>query len=103
MLNIGSGQPISLRYLVEELQCLLHSEVTVRYGTLPHREQEVWSIWANVARAKEILGWNSSTSLREGLRKTVEWLREQSPLYQNGLDEDNGHAPLAEPTERGKG
>jgi len=31
--------------------------------------------WADITKAKELLGWQPKTSLEEGIEKTVDWFK----------------------------
>ena len=44
---------------------------------LPSFEVDVQRRWPSVEKAERLLGWRAQTPLREGIRRTVEWLREQ--------------------------
>jgi UDP-glucose 4-epimerase len=44
---------------------------------LPSFEVDVQRRWPSVAKAKDLLGWEAKTDLRDGLEQTVAWLREQ--------------------------
>ena len=33
--------------------------------------------WADVSKIKEEIGWEAKTSIKDGLRKTIEWYKEQ--------------------------
>jgi nucleoside-diphosphate-sugar epimerase len=41
----------------------------------PMHPADVPATWANVEKAKRLLGWTPQISLEEGLRRTVEWFR----------------------------
>ena len=40
-------------------------------------EVDVQRRWPDVAKAEELLGWKAQIPVREGIRRTVEWLRER--------------------------
>src|SRR3954449_744149 len=40
-------------------------------------EVDVQRRWPDVAKAERLLGWKAQVPVREGIRRTVEWLREQ--------------------------
>ena len=43
------------------------------FGSIPHRENEVWYCCADLLKAKRILGWRPKTSIASGIKKTVDW------------------------------
>ena len=47
--------------------------------TLPSFEVDVQRRWPSVRKAKEVLGWEAPTELRDGLARTVAWIRSQQP------------------------
>ena len=51
---------------------------------LPSFEVDVQRRWPSVEKAKRELGWEARIDLREGLRATVEWLRERELVQQEG-------------------
>lgn len=48
-----------------------------RLKHLPTFEVDVVRRWPSVEKAKELLGWESQISVRDGIAQTVAWLREQ--------------------------
>lgn len=70
--NIGSGKETSVNEIFNEI-----SEITGFYATPIHSEprQEIKRIYFKTSRAHEVLGWTPKTTLREGLRKTIEWMK----------------------------
>jgi nucleoside-diphosphate-sugar epimerase len=44
---------------------------------LPGFEVDVQRRWPSVEKARELLGWEARIGLREGIARTIEWLREQ--------------------------
>jgi UDP-glucose 4-epimerase len=51
---------------------------------LPSFEVDVQRRWPSVEKAKRVLGWEARIDLREGLRATVDWLRERELVRQEG-------------------
>jgi nucleoside-diphosphate-sugar epimerase len=46
---------------------------------LPTFEVDVGRRWPSVAKAEELIGWRARTPVREGIARTVDWLRERLP------------------------
>jgi UDP-glucose 4-epimerase len=51
---------------------------------LPSFEVDVQRRWPSVEKARELLGWEARIGVREGIARTVEWLREQELVSQEG-------------------
>ena len=74
--NIGTGVGVSVNRIFAEL-----AEITGFGGEAeykPARKGEVKRIYLDPTRARELLGWSAKTSLRDGLRLTVEYLKKRS-------------------------
>ncbi len=74
--NIAAGEEVRICDLVKTIAELTETRSSVEIGALPYRPTEIWRMYADATRAREILGWRPQTPLREGLRRTVEWFRE---------------------------
>ncbi|MBI4356143.1 MAG: NAD-dependent epimerase/dehydratase family protein [Candidatus Omnitrophica bacterium] len=72
-INLGSGQPVSLRQLVEAIAAQLGGRV--EFGAIPPRAGEAQSLWADVRRAETLLHWRATVSWEDGLRRTIAWFR----------------------------
>jgi UDP-glucose 4-epimerase len=74
--NVASGVETSLNDLAYSLAKVMGSNLTPEYG--PERKANpVQRRLADIARAKQLLGFEAEISLEEGLRKLVNWWREQ--------------------------
>jgi UDP-glucose 4-epimerase len=76
VVNVGSGERISVNALVETLQTLITSGSTVTHG--PGRDGEVRHSVADTQAAKDLINFSAKISLSEGLARTVAWYREDS-------------------------
>jgi nucleoside-diphosphate-sugar epimerase len=72
-LNVGSGTEASAREIAERLIEIVDADVEVQYQ--PDVRVLMRRRVGSNRRAKELLGWEASISLDEGLRDTVGWIR----------------------------
>jgi nucleoside-diphosphate-sugar epimerase len=86
-IDLGSGRLMSVRDIVAHLVRLTDSPVVPAFGVLPDRPLEPVHV-AAITDAQSALGWTPAVSMVEGLRRTVEALRQtksderQSPRFQ---------------------
>lgn len=74
MVNLGTGVGTSVNDIVRELSRIIGFEEGAIHE--PARPGEVQRIYLDASRAKQVLGWTPRVSFAEGLRRTVEWSRE---------------------------
>ena len=72
-IDVGSGDLVTVRSLVEQIAETVGTPVQPEFGRLPDRPLETVRA-ANVARTREQLGWQPRTSLEDGLSATVAWV-----------------------------
>lgn len=75
--NIGSGDPLSLKELVEALAERSGHAGAVDFGALPTPSYEPARVVADTTRIRTQLGWRPARSLGEGLSGTISWWRER--------------------------
>jgi nucleoside-diphosphate-sugar epimerase len=73
VINVATGQRISLNQLFETMRQLIGGEIKPQYA--PSRPGDVRDSQADISRARELLGYEPLVSFEEGLRRTVEWYR----------------------------
>lgn len=78
VVNIGSGQEISIGDLIELLFEVtgLRKEIVVENERLRPTGSEVQRLLCDNTRAREWAGWKPEVSLEEGLRATAAWVRQ---------------------------
>lgn len=79
-INIGTGKEISIKELGEQLIDIIgvRGHLSFDKGSNPLNGQPRRCL--EVSKAKEILGFEATTSLRESLIKTVRWFEEQRKI-----------------------
>ncbi|MCB0013244.1 MAG: NAD-dependent epimerase/dehydratase family protein [Anaerolineales bacterium] len=76
--DVGSGQPRSVLEVVSKIYELVNSTGRPRPGLLPTRPGEVTVQCADVARTRELTGWEPTISLTAGLCQMYSDLQQQS-------------------------
>ncbi len=69
--NLGTGNPVSVRTLVETFERVNGVPIPRKMGA--RRQGDVPELWANPERARKILGWTAQHSLEEMLRDAWNW------------------------------
>lgn len=98
-INLGGEEPFTLNDLAKELMDVYYDgniplKNLPKY--LPARPQEVKFAFSDHTLAHELIGFKSKTTLREGLKKMVDWAKEIGPqefVYLNQLDLENEKTP----------
>ena len=74
VINIGSGNPVRIRDVVNEIVAILGCGKP-QFGQRPYRPGESMALFPDVTKAREILDWTPSIALEEGLKQTIESFR----------------------------
>ena len=75
IINLGGGRnPVSLNTIISRLEELLGNKAKINYK--PFHIADLMETWANIEKAKNLLGWEPKVSLDEGLEKSVSWYME---------------------------
>jgi NAD dependent epimerase/dehydratase len=87
VINLGTGMEISIRDLAMTICSLIGGDCQILQEEQRIRPagSEVERLCADNRSAVDILGWRPQVSLREGLQRTLEWLRENSQRYRSGV------------------
>ena len=72
-INIGTGKSITVNALAGEVVALSDSTSEVRHG--PPRTGDIKHSVAKVDKAESLLGFKATTPLRDGLSRTIGWMR----------------------------
>jgi UDP-glucuronate 4-epimerase len=71
VVNIGESKTVSLLELVALLEQRLGKKATLKYLAL--QPGDVPETWADLKKAKRLLGYTPRTDIRSGIQKFVEW------------------------------
>jgi nucleoside-diphosphate-sugar epimerase len=77
IINIGGTTEISIHDLILKIAELTHTSSKIEIGALPYRPTEIWRMYADVSKAKRILGWEPKTKFDDSINQTIDWYRAQ--------------------------
>lgn len=75
IINLGNNHPVTLLAFIKTIENLLDKRARIK--KLPIQSGDVEKTWANIVKAKRLLKWVPKTTIEEGLKKYIEWLKEQ--------------------------
>lgn len=71
IINLGGHETITINAMIQELEQLSGCKAQIeRY---PAHPADMLTNWADVEKARRMLGWEPQVSLQEGMRRLVEW------------------------------
>ncbi|HEY4346319.1 MAG TPA: NAD-dependent epimerase/dehydratase family protein [Gaiellaceae bacterium] len=70
--NVAGGSPATVNHVAETLGQIIGKPVEKRFE--PRRSGDIRDSWADLSAAREVLGFDPSVTLEEGLRRTAEAL-----------------------------
>jgi UDP-glucuronate 4-epimerase len=71
IINLGSDSPHLLSETIEIIEELTGKKADLVYSDA--HKADVRATWANIDKARDVLGWQPETDLRGGLTALVEW------------------------------
>ncbi|HEY3766126.1 MAG TPA: GDP-mannose 4,6-dehydratase, partial [Gaiellales bacterium] len=92
-INIGTGEPVSVLGVAEVLAGHIGVDLPARISATS-RSGDVRHCWADISKARRLLGFEPRVRFAEGMRELVEWVRDQE-------SDDHSEAAHAELTQRG--
>ena len=79
VINVGSGEDVTIIRLAELIANILGRKFSLEKDPSRFRPCDVNRLICDNSRARRVLGWEPKVGLHEGLRRTIEWIR-QHPI-----------------------
>ncbi len=71
IINLGGHEVIKINELIQLLEGMLGQKAEIEY--LPRHPADMLTNWANVEKARRLLGWEPLVGLEEGIQSLVNW------------------------------
>lgn len=78
VLNLGTGQGVTVRELLAVFEDVFGRPVPTREA--PPRPGDVVGAYANVDRARDVLGWSSRLSVADGIESALAWMNRRRDI-----------------------
>lgn len=73
VINLGRGEPTTLQDFVAAIEAAASKKAVVVPRTTPDGEMRI--TYADISKARELLGYEPRTSVKEGMATVVQWLK----------------------------
>ena len=73
IINVGSGKPLDLQHIIRLIEANLGKKA--RLVRKPMQPGDVAATWADLTKAKLLLGYKPQVSMAEGIKEFVEWYK----------------------------
>jgi len=81
IINLGGNRPYELNHAISLIEENLESKAKIERK--PFHKADMMATWANVEKARTILGWKAEVGFEEGIRRTVNWHRDNREWLKN--------------------
>jgi nucleoside-diphosphate-sugar epimerase len=75
--NIGSGEPVTIREITSKIGARLGRAALINYGGIETPKNEPPLILADTRRLRQEVGWSPQSTLDNGLDETIRWWEER--------------------------
>ena len=73
VINLGSDRPTKLLDLIQMVEEQVGRKAVLEYQ--PRHPADVTATWADIGKARRLLGWQPETALRDGVAQLAAWYR----------------------------
>jgi len=74
IINLGNNRPVKLNYIIKLIEKILAKKARINYKDF--HKADLRATWADINKAKRLLGWKPKVSIEEGIKKTIDWFEE---------------------------
>ena len=80
ILNLGESEPVTLNEMIETIEQALGKKAII--NRMPMQPGDVNRTYADITKAKNLIGYNPKTSFKQGIENFVNWYKENKELYE---------------------
>ena len=79
ILNLGESEPITLNQMIQEIENAVKKKAIIE--KMPMQPGDVDRTYADISKAKKLIGYEPKTTFREGINNFVVWYLKNKQLY----------------------
>ncbi|MDD4364021.1 MAG: GDP-mannose 4,6-dehydratase, partial [Atribacterota bacterium] len=76
VINLGSSEPYKLSDMIKIIEKYTGKKASYKYKGF--HKTDMKSTWADINKAKNILNWRPQVDLDEGIKRTVNWTKDNN-------------------------
>ncbi len=80
ILNLGESEPITLNQMIETIEGAVGKKAII--DRKPMQPGDVNRTYADITKAKQLIGYAPKTSFKEGIQNFVNWYKDNKNLYE---------------------
>jgi UDP-glucuronate 4-epimerase len=81
IINLGDSRPVELIYVIRLIENLLNKKAKIKFK--PFHKADMFETFADIGKAKELLGWQPAVKIEDGIERTVKWYLENRNWVKN--------------------
>ena len=78
IVNLGGDRPVRLSAIIDQIASLVGR--SPRIERRPAHPADVPATWADIGKARQLLGWSPQVPVEEGLRRCADWYHENREM-----------------------
>ncbi len=75
IINLGGHETITINEMIRSMERMIGKPALVEH--LPFHKADMLANWADVSKARQLLGWDSQVDLTEGMQNLVDWYMQE--------------------------
>ena len=80
--NLGNSSPVTLGEVLKTIEEVTGKKINTKI--MPSRKGEMEVTYADISKAKRLLGYNPTTSIKESVKIFYDWYLKQDENYKKG-------------------
>lgn len=84
-INLGSGEDIKIKDLAFLIAELMEKQIEIGVDLTRLRPYDVERLYCSNKKAEKLLGWKPDVSLENGLRKTIDWIKQKGVHFKDSF------------------
>jgi nucleoside-diphosphate-sugar epimerase len=77
---VGSGKAIPLKEYMIEIRDIINPSCPIGLGEIEYAPNQVMNLCADISKLSEHTGFETQVSFKEGIKKTIEWVKKNKDL-----------------------